>query len=31
MDEALEAPRTALLLPLEWLQSRLAFSSHFPP
>ena len=28
-DEAIEAPRTALLLPIEWLQSRLSFSSTF--
>ena len=31
LDEAIWALRTALLLPLERLQSRLFFSSHSPP
>jgi hypothetical protein len=31
LDEAIWAMCTALLLPLEWLQSGLSFSSHSPP
>src|SRR5262245_65360719 len=31
IDEAIQELRTALLLPKEWLQSRLSFSSNSPP
>jgi hypothetical protein len=31
IDAAIWALRTAQLLPLEWLQSRLSFSSNSPP
>src|SRR6185312_2657786 len=31
IDAAIWVLRTALLLPLEWLQSRLSFSSNSPP
>src|SRR6476660_1183377 len=31
IDEAISAPRTALLLPIESLQSRLSFSCASPP